>query len=446
METPVISKSSFIRGTKCPKALYLHFNEPEERDETSESQQHIFDIGHSVGHLAQQLFPEGIDASRGEPGNYAENIAYTQELIENGQTVIYEAAFGDGETLCYLDILVKRRGKWHAYEVKGSTSVKDYHYMDAAFQYYVIMQSGLNLANISLVHLNNKYIRRGKLDAQQLFTIVDVTDAILDLQVDIPILLKGLQDMLEEGNEPIIEVGPYCNKPYPCDFQGYCFQDIYCSKRSDHPANRDQDALDEFKDELEYPLYFMDFETIMPAIPMYDENRPYQQIPFQYSLLLQKKKNGPLQHFEFLCTPPDDPRPEFIQSLLENLGNHGTILVYNKTFENCRLNEIARDFPEYASRIEEVQDRMIDLMVPFRKKHLYMPEMNGSYSLKAVLPALIPDLSYNDLEIQEGGTASLTYESLYHDTDPESIREKRENLLEYCKLDTLSMVRLLEMM
>lgn len=441
-----ISKSSFIRGIKCPKALYLHFNEPEERDETSESQQHLFDTGHSVGHLAQQLFPGGIDASRGEPGNYAENIAYTKELIENGQAVIYEAAFGDGEVLCYLDILVKKQGKWHAYEVKGSTSVKDYYYLDAAFQFYVIRKSGLKLADISLVHLNNQYVRRGELDLPELFTIVPLTDEIIDLQPDIPVFLKRLQEMLETGEEPDIEVGRQCTKPYDCDFIGYCHRDLLIGPKSDLPANRDQDALDEFKDELEYPLYFMDFETIMPAIPMYDENRPYQQIPFQYSLHLQKKKNGPLHHFEFLGTPPDDPRPDFIQSLLDNLGYHGTILVYNKTFENCRLNEIARDFPEYASRIEEVQDRMVDLMVPFRKKHLYTPEMNGSYSLKAVLPALVKDLSYNDLEIREGGTASLTYESLYQDTDPESIRQKRENLLEYCKLDTLSMVRLLELL
>jgi hypothetical protein len=197
-----ISKSSFIRGIKCPKALYLHFNEPEERDETSESQQHLFDTGHSVGHLAQQLFPKGIDASRGEPGNYAENIAYTQELINNGRKVIYEAAFGDGETLCYLDILVKKGGKWHAYEVKGSTSVKDYHFMDAAFQYYVINQSGLELADISIVHLNNQYIRRGDLDVQKLFTIVPVTGKIIFLQLDIPVLLMKLQEMLETVEEP----------------------------------------------------------------------------------------------------------------------------------------------------------------------------------------------------------------------------------------------------
>jgi hypothetical protein len=441
-----ISKSSFIRGIKCPKALYLHFNEPEERDETSESQQHLFDTGHSVGHLAQQLFTGGVDASRGEPGNYAENIAYTRELINNGGKVIYEAAFGDGETLCYLDILVKKGGKWHAYEVKGSTSVKDYHYMDAAFQYYVINQSGLELADISIVHLNNQYIRRGDLDVQELFTIVPVTSKIIFLQLDIPVLLMRLQEMLENDKEPVIEVGPHCNKPFVCDFQGYCFQNRTVEKGSDHLANRDQEALDEFKDELQYPLYFMDFETIMPAIPMYDENRPYQQIPFQYSLHLQKKKNGVPEHFEFLATPPDDPRPAFIKSLLNNLGDRGTILVYNKTFENCRLNEIARDFPEFSLLIEYVQERMIDLMVPFRRKHLYTPEMNGRYSLKAVLPALIPDLSYNDLEIQEGGTASLTFESLYHDTDPESIRQKRENLLEYCKLDTLSMLKLLEKM
>jgi len=189
----------------------------------------------------------------------------------------------------------------------------------------------------------------------------------------------------------------------------------------------------------------MDFETIQLAVPRYDESRPYQQIPFQYSLhIVQTHQftSSPVHQF-FLGTPPADPRPEFIKSLLNQLGTKGSIIVWNKAFENTRLREIARDFPEYASRIEPLFDRVADLMVPFRRKQLSTPEMNGSYSLKAVLPALITDLSYSELEIQEGGSASMTYESLYSDNDPDSIAKKREDLLKYCELDTLSMVRIL---
>jgi hypothetical protein len=444
----MISKSSFIRGLQCPKSLWLHYNEPDEKCETSESQQQIFDTGHNVGFLAQELFPGGVDASRGDHSLVHEAITYTAELIACGQEVIYEAAFSDGSTLCYMDILVKEDDGWAAYEVKASTKVKDYQVMDVAFQYFVITRSGLPLKRVSLVHLNNQYVRHGELDIKQLFTVAPMTDRILPMQQDIPLLLQPLQEMLEADCMPGIAMGPQCGNPFACDFIDFCRQSCPAVENTvePRPASRDQDALDEFLDGLEYPLRFMDFETIMFAVPLYDESRPYQQIPFQYSLHVQHTKNGPVEHCEFLGTPPADPRPEFIRSLLASLGEEGSIIVWNQGFENTRLREIARDFSEFAPPIALLFDRVADLMVPFRRKHLYLPEMYGSYSLKAVLPALVSDVSYADLEIQEGGTASITYESLYHDEDVESIRLKRENLLEYCKLDTLGVVKILEKM
>jgi hypothetical protein len=455
MEHRLISKSSFIRGTQCPKSLWLHLNQPDERDETSDAQQQIFDTGHNVGFLAQQLFPGGTDASRGDHGLVADAIAYTAELISNGQTVIYEAAFSDGETLCYMDILVKEPDGWAAYEVKASTQVKDYQVNDVAFQYFVITRSGLPLRRISLVHVNNQYVKHGELDLQQLFTIEPMTDRIMTMQAAIPYSLNSLQEMLRAGFMPEIAMGAQCRKPFTCDFTEFC--QLSCIVDDDpgnvRPANRNQEALDEFLDELEYPLYFMDFETIQFAVPRYDESRPYQQIPFQYSLHVQQTPTSSshhhistLAHYEFLGTPPGDPRPAFIESLLTALGENGSIIVWNQGFENTRLREIARDFPEYAARIDSLFPRVADLMVPFRRKHLYTPDMNDSYSLKAVLPALVTDLSYADLEIQEGGTASIIYESLYHDGDPGSVQPKRENLLAYCKMDTLSLVRILDML
>jgi hypothetical protein len=420
-----------------------------------------------------------------------EAVAYTQELIHNGQKVIYEAAFSDGETLCYMDILAKENDEWRAYEVKASTGVKDYHVMDVAFQYYVITHSGLPLADIFLVHINNQYIRRGEIDVQQLFTKVLMTETILPMQEDIPCQLKSLQEMLDAGIVPEIEMGRQCTHPYNCDFIEFCTsqQSAVGSQQSldptpnthsssiQDPASsiRDQEKLDEFTDNLEYPLFFMDFETIFPAVPLHDESRPYQQIPFQYSLhivntlpvlnsqsavgnpqsqnpilthpvssIQHPVSDSPTSHHFFLGIPPSDPRPKFIKSLLEHIGDKGSIIVWNQGFEMNRLREIARDFPEYSAQIDHVLERVVDLMVPFRRKHLYTPDMNGSYSLKAILPALVPDLSYSGLEIQEGGSASMTYESLYYDTDPESIAKKRKNLLKYCELDTLSMVRILE--
>ena len=444
----MISKSSFIRGMQCHKSLWLHLNDPEDRDETSESQQQIFETGYMVGFLAQQLFPGGVDASRDEHEKVQEAVAYTAALIDNGQSVIYEAAFSDGETLCYMDILVKESDGWAAYEVKASTQVKEYQINDVAFQYYVITRAGLPLKRVSLVHINNQYVRHGELDLQQLFTIELMITRILPMQKDIPGKLLLLQEMLKAGVMPDVTMGSQCNKPFPCDFLEFCRQSCVVEEGEGEArkANRDQDALDDFLDDLAYPLYYMDFETIQFAVPRYDESRPYQQIPFQYSLHVQQTKDGPVEHYEFLGTPPADPRPEFIQSLLARIGEIGSIIVWNQAFENTRLREIARDFPEYAAGIDCLLARVADLMVPFRRKHLYTPDMNDSYSLKAVLPALVTDLSYSDLEIQEGGIASLIYESLYQDNDPEQVMLKRANLLEYCKMDTLSLVRILGML
>lgn len=207
---------------------------------------------------------------------------------------------------------------------------------------------------------------------------------------------------------------------------------------------RNEEALRRFAGNLTWPVYFMDFETIMPAIPLYDESRPYQQIPFQYSVHIRQQPGGETLHHEFLGTPPADPRPAFIESLLILLGTTETVLTYNMAFEKSRLCELARDFPVYAERIEAILPRMADLMEPFRNRHLYHPAMKGSYSIKAVLPALVKDLSYDDLEIHEGGTASLTYLSLYEDIDLLSVRKKRENLLKYCRMDTWAMVKLIE--
>jgi len=344
----------------------------------------------------------------------------------------------------------------------------------------------LPLAGIYLVHINNQYIRRGEIDVHQLFAFEDLTDIATGKQAEVALKLKALQKMLSVDVMPEIEPGYQCNHPFGCDFAGVCHQEEECFLLSDvqgikggkalalHnlgittfadiPAGfpfsarelqlaeaemdqkefRDSGALDTFKARLEYPLYFMDFETIMPAVPLYNENRPYQQVTFQYSLDVQEFPGAALHHYEYLGVPPDDPRLGFISDLLLHLGCNGSIVVYNQVFEELRLKEIARDFPEYASLIEVVRSRLVDLMEPFRSRHLYHPAMKGSYSIKKVLPALVPELSYNDLEIHEGGTASLTYLSLYEDTDPESVGSKRENLLKYCQLDTLAMVKLIE--
>lgn len=187
----------------------------------------------------------------------------------------------------------------------------------------------------------------------------------------------------------------------------------------------------------------MDFETFMPAVPLFNNSRPYQQIPFQYSLHYKKKSGSEPVHYEFLAEANRDPRQKFLIKLLNDTKDNGTILVYNKSFEITRLKEMAKDFPEFAYEIEERISRIVDLMFPFQKKYYYKPEMKGSYSIKKVLPALIPELKYDDLEIKEGSTASSAFESLYYESDLFKIEEIRTNLLNYCKMDTLAMVEIL---
>ena len=482
----ILSKSSFVRGTQCHKSLYLHFNKPELKDQVSENQQHIFNIGHSVGKLAQQVFPGGIDASRGNPHEVSEALDYTQQLIASGQQVIYEAAFSDGQTLCYMDILVFRDGGWEAFEVKASTRLKEYHLTDTAFQYYVIRASGLDLAEISLMHLNNTYIRRGDIDVNQLFTAVKLTAKAKEMQADIQNNLLAMQEMLRQDEVPAIEIGHQCTHPFTCDFYGFCHQDekpdIFTGVKSVSKAkieklrqagvsslenipdsirftakewiilkailndeiNYNKPALEAFVSQLQYPYYFIDFESVQPPIPLYDASKPYQQIPFQYSLHILNNPGQALIHKAFLGTPPTDPRPEFINTMLAQLGSFGSIIVYNKAFESSRIRELARDFPAFEKQLLGLLPRLVDLMVPFKQLHLNTPAMKGSYSIKAVLPALVSELSYAQLGIQDGGTASLTYMSLYEDTDCTSIAAKRSNLLAYCKLDSLAMVALLK--
>ena len=317
--TPVISKSSFIRGKQCHKSLYLHMHDPGLKDAISDSQQHIFNIGHDTGKLAQQLFPGGIDASRAQPQEVKAAIAYTQQLIAAGQEVIYEAAFSNGETLCYMDLLVKKNGAWQAFEAKASTGVKDYHLLDISFQYFVICQSGLQLKEISLVHLNNQYVRRGEIDVGQLFTIVNLTDHAKGMQAAVKENLLEMQNMLMPGQHPDIAAGNQCTQPFACDFYGYCHKDeqsdiftgltgvrgskierlrsMEVKSIEEIPSSmafttrewtvlkglfknenrREPARLKSFIERLKYPLHFLDFETIMLAVPLYDESRPYQQ-------------------------------------------------------------------------------------------------------------------------------------------------------------------------
>ena len=484
--THILSKSTFLKGLQCDKHLYLYKHNKELLDPLTEMQQAIFSRGTDVGKIAQQLFPNGVDVSPPSPINFKKSIGQTEVLMRKGEQVIYEASFIYDDVLAAADIVVKEGDGWNIYEVKSSTSVNEVHINDAAVQYWIVNNLGYKINDISIVYINNQYVRKGELDLNSLFNIESVLEFVLERQTFVTKEIARQKKVLEKNTVPKVDIGIHCTDPYPCGFIGYCwkhipknsvfdisgmhlrkkfeFYDQGIIKMEDIPEDAalnsiqrlqidgalynkkiiDKEAISEFLKTLSYPIYFVDFESFQPPVPLYDNSKPYQQIPFQYSVHFKESAESDLIHYEFLAEPESDPRIPFIENLLKVLGNKGDIIVYNKAFEITRLKEIARDHPKYAKKIEKLFDRVKDIMIPFQKKYYYTPEMEGSYSIKYVLPALVPELSYTNMEIADGGTASLAYESLLTLDDFIKIDEIKKQLLEYCKLDTLAMVRILE--
>ncbi len=438
----ILSKSTFMYGCQCPKRLFLHKFKSELRNPIDEKQETVFSSGTNIGLLARALFPNGLSAEPPNPFSYHLSVEKTAKFISQNIPVIYEAAFNFEGVMCALDILVKKNSKWYAFEVKGSTKIKTPFILDAALQYYVISNSGLPIEDISIVHLNNQYIRNGKLEIEKLFTCESVLDSALEQSEYISQNISDFKRLIADKTEPEIEVGKHCFKPYECDFTIHCWKDEKAEEKK-YEKNIDKINLKEFLNQFQYPLRFFDFETIMPGIPEFDNSRPYQQIPFQYSLHVLNSEKAKPSHIEFLGNGINDPREELIQHLIANIDTIGSIVVWNKSFEVSRLKELARDFPVYADKLYAIIERVVDLMVPFRSGWYRLPAFKDSYSIKAILPVMVPSLSYSKLDIQEGGMASMIYSELKIQTLPVQ-KNHRLQLLDYCKLDTLAMIKIFQ--
>jgi len=477
-----LSKSQIVKGLQCHKSLYLHKFHPELKDEPSEDLEAKFSSGIEVGSYARGLFPGGVLVEF-DGGPLNEQLSKTQAAIAQGVKTIYEAAFSYDGIFVKVDILNKNRSGWNLYEVKQSTSQKDEHIDDIAIQYYVLKGSGLPVKKAYLVHINKEYERCGDIDCKELFAIQDLTDKIQEHQSYIQEAIQKIREMLS-GNIPDMDIGEQCKSPYDCEFAGHCWQDIPEQsifnlrgrlKKFDlyrngiiHLKDVPKDILSpgqkmqlectlckinvinkkrikQFLASLWYPLCFLDFETLyMVPIPLFDGSRPYQQIPFQFSLHYQKNKKAELGHYEYLAPAAIDPRKELLENLISRIPDDACILVYNKQFEIGRLKELKSLFPKYARTIDNIIENIVDLMVPFQNKDTYYWEMEGSYSIKSVLPAMVPELSYDDMEISDGATASQAFLNTWKMDDQDEIESIRGALLEYCKLDTFGMVRLVE--
>ena len=492
MNNVYLSKSKYCRCVQCQKILWLEKYKPE--CATPEDKTVIFENGHKVGELAKGLFGDYEDIPFDR--NISPMIKQTEELMPNKPNIITEASFDYNHNFCSVDILKNDLDGVEIYEVKSSTKVKDIYLDDAAYQYYVLSNLGYNVKKVCIVYVNNEYVK-GELPVEeeldQYFNIEDVTAIALSKQDEIQNNIDEINRFMEqygEYNEPPTYLEPKCFDPYGCDFWEYCTRDLpkpnvfdvagmWRSKKfekynegkvsfedllyedlnpkyleqvdfevNDKGPKINKAAIARTLDSLEYPLYFIDYETYNQPIPEVEGTKPYQQLPFQYSLHIIEEEGAPIEHKEFLAEVDDeDFIRHFAEDMISNLPEDGSVIVYNKAFESSVNRKIGELYPEFADEMARINHNMVDFMVPFKNRDYYMKEMEGSYSIKYVLPALYPDdpeLDYSNLPlVHNGGEASETFVGLKNKSSEEQ-ESIRNALLLYCGLDTYAMVKLLE--
>ncbi len=480
-----ISKSQFMMGLQCPKRLWLYNYRKELIPPVDPGTQRLFDEGKAVDELSRGYFKDGkLVAFDFRQLQHA--LKHTAWLIESGAKLIYEGAFCAADVLIRCDILKKNPdGTWDLIEVKSSTSVKEEHLPDAALQRYVLEAAGLKIKKTWLMHINKEFVKKGPIDPKKFFKRENITEQTAAL---LPEIKENLEKFLEllAGETPEVGIGRHCSEPHSCDFRGHCWknvpeysiydvprlpwekknllktmgivrfadvpdtfdltpaQKLYLQvEKTGRPAV-DKAALKDFLGTLQYPLWHIDFETLMPGIPLFNASRPYQQIPFQVSLHVQDAPGAEPRHLEYLADPAGDPRPGLIAFLVKNIGAEGSLLAYNSAFEAARLRELAADFPDFAGPLNNFADRLLDLMAPFKEQAYVLPEFRGHYSIKVLLPAMIPDMTYAGLPIGNGADAQLAFAAMVAGKlNPEETARARRDLLVYCGQDTLAMVKIL---
>lgn len=483
MKEITISKSSYLQGLRCKKSLWMAYHGVE-KPAYSTSHSSRTDEGKKVGRFAQSLYQGGKEVPY-VPRKFAEMAVKTLELIEKGETVIYEASFLNNKGFARVDILRKVDGGWIIGEVKACTSVKSGLVDDVAFQYAVVSRE-LTLVDTQLILIDSSYVRKRELDVGKLFKTVSIFE---EVKGRLDSTLQNIDDfkaMLASGR-PDIQIGGHCTKDYHCEYKDKCwrsepehsiyslsrlqtkkgdllykagFRDLnkvprclklssiqqrqLISVQTNTPHIRTEN-VERFLDELDFPIINFDIETFQEAIPSYEGQSPFQQIPFQYSMHIVEK-DGSVTHHEFLGVAEEDPRTAFTESLIKHLPVKGTVLAFNQSFEITQLKRLAYFLPNYQTTILEMVSRMKDLIVPFRNGGYYHPDFKGSLSIKSLLPVLFSDdteLDYKALEqVQDGLQAQEAFLNLRHEPNEIVRKETRNNLLAYCSLDTMAMVKI----
>ena len=495
-----LSKSLYLNGLQCKKYLWLKIHYKEKLQEPDDSLKAIFSVGDKVGEKACKLFPGGKQIIYDKTVSHSERIAQTKKFITDGVKTIYEATFEFDGVLVMVDILnIDSNNNFEIYEVKSSTwnskkNLKDIekYIRDVSIQYYVLNGCGHKISKTSVTLLNGEYIRGKKENINELFIHKDVTKEVISLQNKIPETLKSFRSTLKSKNkEPNIDIGWHCKNPNDCFGLNFCWKqqrnipdfsvfdifpltkkskalDLYkkgivdikdipeslevtktqknkidLTKRNKLVINKKE--IKSFLSSLNYPLYYFDFEAYNQAIPKFMGVRPFQQIPFQYSLHIRDKLSTEPSHKEFLAQSDKDPRENLVKKLVSDIPKEVSVLVFNASYEKSVLGKLAENFPQYKEHLLNISNNIIDLAEPFRKQHYYHPQMKGKYSIKVLLPLLVPEMSdeYDKLDlIKNGGDAMRAFANLSTISDQEEINKIRKSLIEYCKLDTFAMVKI----
>lgn len=487
MNNIYLSKSRYCKTVQCKKIIWLKKYKPE--CAIQKARDVVLENGTAVGQLAKGLFGKYENIEFNENLNIM--IEQTKKLLDNKPNIITEASFNYDNNFCSVDILKNDLDGVEIYEVKSSTEISDIYLDDVSYQYYILNSLGFNIKKACIVYINNKYVKRGELELNKLFNIEDVTEIAKSKLQEIENNISELNKYMEEykDNEPKDDIGIKCFKPYECEFWEYCtknlpkpnvfdikggmhldkkFEEYYEGKVSfkdlqnenlnhkyleqinfelnDLQPKIDKETIKDIMKTLKYPLYFLDYETYQVAIPEIDGTKPYQQLPFQYSLHIIKNEGAPIEHKEFLAEIDDKNFiKHFGEQLIKDIPDNGSVIIYNKAFEPARNREIAKMYPELKDELERINSNMVDFLVPFKQRKYYTKEMQGSASIKYVLPALYPDdqeLDYHNLPVvHNGGEASEAFLSLKGKTK-EKQEEIRHGLLVYCQLDTYAMVKI----
>ena len=484
-----LSKTAYLEGLRCQKLLWLRKNRPDLADPPDPQTQYLFETGHCVEEYARRLFPGGKLIGKEHAGPFARLLAETEIVMASDTPYLYEGTFANDQMLCRTDILHRwDNQRWNIGEIKMCTQQKPEHLDDIAFQVCCMQDAGHKVERSYLVLINRKHIRHGEIDPNGLFVAVDLTKEVAEKATNVRVKVANLIALTLEAVAPLSIAGSHCSNPGKCPFYKHCHGDIPpgsifelprgnrlvpillsmgIHKLEDIPSSFplstrqaalvesartgqpviNSGAIKEFLKQLKYPIFFLDFETISSVIPPYNNSSPFERIPFQFSLHVQKVKGGELQHHEFLPETASDPRQRLCEELLGLLGSSGSIVAFNAPYEKSVLGTLSERLPKHSVKICALLERFVDLIVPFKSGAYTDYRCQGSASLKQVLPVLVPSLSYGNLAIGKGDDASLQFQKFVDrkmsTTEWDAIRQ---DLLNYCAMDTVAMAEILNVL